>query len=293
MKVAIITPVKNEEKNLPRLIESVKNQSLEPFAWVIINDNSTDNSRRIIEEKTSLDEWIYLINKKGSEKYKMEKNYGKVLKIGYKYLKKESSDDFNEIDYYMVLDADMKLSPKYIEKIANIMEKKRKIVIASGGIYYPKNNSLKQEKLFEDEPAGGATLYDGEFFRSIDGPYAEVCPDTCAKIKARVKGFKCKYLSDFDVKAIQSRTTGARRKSFKDAVTLGEQNYKLGKKLDLIVMKSINYCSKKSIPYALGFLFGFLIALINNCEQVKDKDILRYNESSFSVVIKKLSKFEG
>jgi len=78
MKVAIITPVKNEEDNLPTLIKSVKSQSIQPFAWVIVNDNSSDNSREIIEKETTSDDWIYLINKKGSTEYRMEENYGKV-----------------------------------------------------------------------------------------------------------------------------------------------------------------------------------------------------------------------
>jgi len=287
MKVGVITPVKNEEENLPSLIESVKNQSLKPFAWVIVNDNSTDDSRKIIDEKTKLEDWIYLIDKKGSKEYKMEENYAEVLSVGYELLDEKYSNSF---DYYMVLDGDMKLSKDYIKEIVGFMEENKTVVIASGGIYYEENKDTKLEKRFSNEPAGGATLYDGEFFRSIDGPYVEVCPDTCAKIKARSMGYECRYLSNFDVKAIQSRKTGGKRDSMGDAITSGKHSYKLGKSLIVTTMKSLNYCISKSTQYCFGFLIGYFKAIIKNEDQVKDEEILEYNKSLFEILRRKIRK---
>ena len=48
MNYSIITPVRNEEKFIKKTIISVLNQDHLPDKWLIINDNSTDNSASII-----------------------------------------------------------------------------------------------------------------------------------------------------------------------------------------------------------------------------------------------------
>lgn len=49
MKVSIITPTYNRAYILPRLYESLKNQTSKDFEWIIINDGSTDETERLIK----------------------------------------------------------------------------------------------------------------------------------------------------------------------------------------------------------------------------------------------------
>ena len=50
MKVSIIIPVFNAEKYLRECIESVLNQTYKKIEIIAINDGSTDNSLKILEE---------------------------------------------------------------------------------------------------------------------------------------------------------------------------------------------------------------------------------------------------
>lgn len=61
-RVSCIMPVYNCEKYLSAAIESVLNQSFEDFELIIINDNSNDNSERIIK-KYQDERIIYIKNK--------------------------------------------------------------------------------------------------------------------------------------------------------------------------------------------------------------------------------------
>ena len=47
-KVSIIVPVYNTEKYLEKCLNSLVNQSLEDIEIIIVNDGSTDNSEKII-----------------------------------------------------------------------------------------------------------------------------------------------------------------------------------------------------------------------------------------------------
>ena len=50
MQYSIITPVKNESKYIGETIESVINQTKLPQEWLIVDDSSTDNTKKIIQE---------------------------------------------------------------------------------------------------------------------------------------------------------------------------------------------------------------------------------------------------
>ncbi|MBO7316689.1 MAG: glycosyltransferase family 2 protein, partial [Paludibacteraceae bacterium] len=51
--ISLIICCKNEEKHLPKLLESIRNQKYRNFELIIANDHSTDNSATILKQFTS------------------------------------------------------------------------------------------------------------------------------------------------------------------------------------------------------------------------------------------------
>lgn len=49
-KITIITPVKNDEKNIEKTIRSVLNQSYRKFEYIVVDGNSTDSTLKIIKK---------------------------------------------------------------------------------------------------------------------------------------------------------------------------------------------------------------------------------------------------
>ncbi|MCQ2514309.1 MAG: glycosyltransferase family 2 protein [Ruminococcus sp.] len=70
-KISVFTPVYNREKTLPRLFECIKNQTYKNFEYIIVNDGSSDNSQRLIDEfvKNSPDIEIKAISQKNKGKH--------------------------------------------------------------------------------------------------------------------------------------------------------------------------------------------------------------------------------
>ncbi|MBQ7403876.1 MAG: glycosyltransferase family 2 protein [Lentisphaeria bacterium] len=50
MKFTIFTPSYNRAHTLPRLFDSLKKQTFQDFEWLIVDDGSTDETQKIIEE---------------------------------------------------------------------------------------------------------------------------------------------------------------------------------------------------------------------------------------------------
>ncbi len=49
----VVTPFRNEESCLPRSIEAMISQSILPTKWVLVDDFSTDGSKKIVEDAMS------------------------------------------------------------------------------------------------------------------------------------------------------------------------------------------------------------------------------------------------
>lgn len=93
-KVSIIVPIYNVEKYLDRCIKSLINQTLYDIEIVLVNDGSTDSSKKIAEKYSKIDNRIVLINKE-NEGGSIARNTGLNLATG-EYIMFLDSDDYYE-----------------------------------------------------------------------------------------------------------------------------------------------------------------------------------------------------
>lgn len=105
MKKLIIIPAYNEEANIEKTVESILNDSM-GFDYVIINDCSRDNTRRICEEKG-----YNIVN------LPINLGIGGAVQTGYKYAVR------NGYDMAVQVDGDGQHDPKFLEEMAEYLEK--------------------------------------------------------------------------------------------------------------------------------------------------------------------------
>ncbi len=73
--ITILTPTYNREKTLKKCYESLINQSDGNFEWIIVDDGSTDSTKKVVDE--------FIKQKKISIKYIYKSNGGKCSAINY------------------------------------------------------------------------------------------------------------------------------------------------------------------------------------------------------------------
>lgn len=130
--VSVLVPFKNEENNIKNIIENLKKQNYnnELVSFILINDNSTDNSYEIAEQEIVTDNRFKLLN--------LTSKHGKkqALLLGINNC---------ESDIIIHTDADVILNVNWVTTIVNfISENKCKLVLAP--VLY-KNESSIFEKL--------------------------------------------------------------------------------------------------------------------------------------------------
>ena len=65
-KVAVILPVFNTERYPPECLRSILEQKYQELDVFAVNDESTDNSRAILEESSRRDPRVHIIDQKNS-----------------------------------------------------------------------------------------------------------------------------------------------------------------------------------------------------------------------------------
>lgn len=66
-KISVIIPCYNVEKYMDKCLESVLSQTLSDIEVICINDGSTDNSLKLLNQYAASDSRITVINKKMKE----------------------------------------------------------------------------------------------------------------------------------------------------------------------------------------------------------------------------------
>lgn len=163
MKISVLTPSYNDEISITKTLNSLKNQTYTDWESIIIDDGSTDETKRIIED------------------YKKKNN----LEDKIKYIYQENQDQLNALlnglqyvkgDYIFILHSDDLLpSDEFFEKCVSIMESNPQYDALVGDLVIidendVENNCWKANKYELDDatPAKliltcGANIY-GDFF---------------------------------------------------------------------------------------------------------------------------------
>ncbi len=100
-KISVIIPVYNVEKFLRECLDSLKNQTLQELEFICINDGSTDNSLRILNEYASKDNRFIVISQI-NQGQGIARNKGIELAKG-EYLSFVDPDDWIDLNTYEIL----------------------------------------------------------------------------------------------------------------------------------------------------------------------------------------------
>ena len=97
--ISVIIPVYNTENFLDRCLKSIVSQNLKEIEIIIVNDNSPDNSKVIIEKYASEDRRVVVINKKENKGLSAARKSGLEIAKG-EYILHIDSDDWIEPNYF-------------------------------------------------------------------------------------------------------------------------------------------------------------------------------------------------
>lgn len=260
-EISVIMAVYNTEKYLDESIKSVLNQTFSNFELIIINDNSKDNSLKIIQKYQQIDKRIILLNNSENIGPAASRNEG--IKI-------------SKSKYIAILDSDDISLPKRLESQYEFLESHpdvflcgtRALFIDEDG--YTINRSefiIGNEKIKQIMPRRNCIIHSSIMFRNEGIYYREkftYAQDYDFYLILLSKGLVLENLKDILVKyrVVSGNISSKGRNKqdlfaekaqsfYKQRAKVGKDEYEQFNPLKILSMKDIN-SQKSALKYKMG-----------------------------------------
>jgi biofilm PGA synthesis N-glycosyltransferase PgaC len=272
LRLALITPARNEATFLRETIESVVAQTVRPVRWVIVSDGSTDGTDEIVSEYASRHDWIEHVR----IPERQERHFAgkvKAFNAGYERLR--------HLDYDIIgnLDADITFETQYFAFLLEKFQENPQLGVA--GTPFTEGLARYDYRFTSVEHVSGACqLFRRNCFEDIGGyqPIKTGGVDLVAVVTARMKGWQTR--SFLEKSCVHHRKmSSANHSSLGIAFVGGRTDYTHGCDPMWQVFRSLYQMTRP--PIVIGgilCLSGFFLAMITGTEKVVTDDLVRFRK---------------
>ncbi|RPI72971.1 MAG: glycosyltransferase family 2 protein [Geobacteraceae bacterium] len=297
-KYVVISPVKDEAAYIEQTICSMIAQTIQPSAWVIVNDGSRDATESIIQKYSQENNWIRLVNRQDTGIRKRGKGVVEAFYTGYKTLTDvpyptdalypnanstaSSPEPYNSgvLSRFIVkLDGDVSFGPDYFETLLNRFHADPKLGIAGGGLYEKPDGKTWTLYTVKDHVRGCTKIYRRECFEEIGGLVASMGWDGIDEWKALAKGWKVE--SFLEPKIYHYRFTGAATGFLKSCIEQGNGAYRMGYHPLFMIARGIRRMTDR--PFLIGgaaMIGAYFIAWYQKQELLAEPSVVSYIRQS-------------
>jgi glycosyltransferase involved in cell wall biosynthesis len=255
----VITPARNEEQNIQRLLESMVAQTHPPFRWVIVNDGSTDRTAQIVADYERRFHWIQLVCKN----QRRERNFAAKVECFNDGLRAVQQLQFDVIGN---VDADISFEPDYFAYLMSCFAKCPRLGVA-GTPFVEGGKSYDYRFTNIEHVSGACQMFRRECFIEVGGyvPIERGGIDWVAVTTARMKGWQTRTFTGrtcIHHRPIGTSSAGPLKAAFRQ----GRKDYYLGGHPLWQACRSVYQLSRR--PYLTGgtaLLAGYLWAYL--CRQ--------------------------
>jgi glycosyltransferase involved in cell wall biosynthesis len=256
-RIALVSPVRDEEALLPGLIASMASQTVRPSIWVIVDDGSKDRTPEIASAAAAEHPWIRVVRRSGGQGRRLG---GGVV------------DAFNEglahvpfaCDFLGKVDADLTFGPRYLEAAIEQFASDPGLGSVSGKVFRPEGSGEVEEFMIDEVVAGQWKLWSRACFEAIGGLVPAVMWDGIDFHMARQKGFRTRSLDDPRMRILHHRLMGSSDRSVhRGRMRWGRGQWFMGSH-PLYVLASAVFRMREKPRVVGGFLiwWGWFCAMI-------------------------------
>ncbi len=263
--LAVITPVRDEAENLPRLARSLCALDVPPRVWVVVDNGSVDGSRELVRGLAEEHAWIRLCESRPDPSARRGAASVRALHAGIASL-------VEPVDYVANLDADVSLPPDYFSRIIAAFEANPSLGIASG-VCLERGGSGRWERraVTGDTVWGAARLYRRSCLDELLPLQERFASDSMAQLKANARGWETRRLPDLVF--WHHRPEGHRDDGRFDAWMMeGRSAHYMGYRIWYLLLRSAHHVSRGDAA-ATGILWGYLRSAMAREERIADPEV--------------------
>jgi glycosyltransferase involved in cell wall biosynthesis len=263
---ALITPARDEEKNLPRLAACLSAQTLLPAAWRIVDNGSSDRTFEIARDLAAEHDWIEVISLPGSSSAVRGGPVVRAFNAGLDAL------DI-PVDVVVKHDADVSVEPEYFQRLLARFDQDPRLGMASGSAFEQRKGVWEQRHVTGTTVWGASRAYRWACLQEILPLEERMAWDGIDEFKANVRGWHTVAFEDLPFR--HHRREGERDgSSWRARVNQGRAAHYLGYRAWYLALRAL--WNARHDPGALAMVGGYLEATVLRKPRIPDQQAREY-----------------
>ena len=268
----LISPCRNEAAYMRQTLDSVLAQTLRPALWVLVDDGSTDQTPAILAEVARHHDWIRVVTRQDRGHRAVGPGVIDAFYAGYATIQPD------EFEFLCKLDLDLRLPPRYFERLVERMHADPRIATCSGKAYLEENGQLVDERHGDDTSLGMTKFYRVHCFQAIGGFVHEVMWDGIDCHQCRMHGWLACSWDEPDLRFVHLRPMGSSQQGIHSGrMRHGYGQYFMGTGLLYLAASALTRLDQK--PYltgSLAILWGWLWSALRRLPRYDNPTFRRF-----------------
>lgn len=273
-RYVVVSPVRDEEAFLEDTIRSMREQTVLPQAWVLVDDGSSDRTGEIADRHAAEVPWIHVVHR--DDRGFRAAGAG-VIDAFYAGLEALEAGGRGASDWELLvkLDGDLSLDPDYFERCLARFRRDPGLGIGGGVIYSRAGGELRKERHPAFHVRGATKIYRRTCWEAIGGLLHVPGWDTLDEVKANQLGWRTATFDD--IRLVQLRFTGDGGGQWSTWVKNGRAAYICGYHPLFVLSRAVwRLFGRPYLSATLGLLWGFASARFSGVRRVEDGALVAY-----------------
>lgn len=267
-RIAVVTPVRDEEANLQRLVDAMVAQDLQPLSWTIVDTGSADGSVRIAADAAARHAWIKVVSLPAA---KWERGAPIVRAIE---LVADGLSD-NPPELLVNIDADVGFDTHFLRALSIAFDADPALGIASGSCYEEGTGNWHERFVTGSSVWGATRAYRWECLEAVRPLEPRLGWDGIDELRAQARNWRTRTLRDLPF--LHYRAEGSREPRWRAYAAQGSTAHFMGYRPSYLALRSLHHARRH--PSALAMLGAYLVSAATRRPQLDDYEARAYLRS--------------
>jgi biofilm PGA synthesis N-glycosyltransferase PgaC len=195
-RLLAISPVRNEAAHIERVAFAMAAQTRRPDLWILVDDQSTDETPQILARLAEQLDFISVLNSPPRTNTAASKDRLAVAAEARAFNLALNSVPWQTFTHIAKLDGDIELVPRYFELLLSEFEADSELGLAGGALKESDGSQGREDRPSDYHVRGALKCYTTDCLIAIGGIEERLAWDTNDEIFARMRGFKTRTVPD-------------------------------------------------------------------------------------------------
>jgi biofilm PGA synthesis N-glycosyltransferase PgaC len=237
LNYALVTPARDEAENLRRLARCLAEQTVQPNAWLVVDDGSTDGTADIARELARALPWLRLLSSPGAQSTDGPLESGRragrdiiAFTTGVQALQREP-------DIVLKLDADVSFAPDFFERLLDEFEADPRLGIAGGTCWERMRDEWRPYHVTGRHVRGATRAYRWQCLQDVSPLEEQIGWDVVDEMRANLRGWRTRSIASLPF--YHHRGLGERDGARREWEAQGRMAHYLGYRISYLLARTL------------------------------------------------------